>query len=87
MTISAETIGAAAQSFNYEQVCDVGRRVTRVYIRNGQQVGDYWKPGEDPYSIPLDGEVARIFAKYGFKQGAYWNSGAKDYMHFSFFGT
>ena len=55
--------------------------------RTGQQVGDYWKPGEDPYSIPLDGEVATIFAKYGFRQGAYWNSGTKDYMHFSFFGT
>lgn len=55
--------------------------------RTGQQVGSYWKPGEDPYSIPLDGEVARIFAKYGFTQGAYWNSGTKDYMHFSFFAT
>ncbi len=55
--------------------------------RTGQQVGDHWTPGEDPYSIPLDGEVATIFAKYGFRQGAYWNSGTRDYMHFSFFGT
>ena len=55
--------------------------------RTGQQVGEYWKPGEDLYSIPLDGEVARIFAKYGFTQGAYWNSGTRDYMHFSFFAT
>lgn len=52
----------------------------------GQTVGSYWKPGEDPYSIPLDGEVAKIFAKYGFTQGAYWSS-AVDYMHFSYFGT
>ena len=37
-TISAETIGAAANSFNYEQVCDVGRRVTRVYIRGGKEI-------------------------------------------------
>ena len=37
-TISAETIGAAANSFNYEQVCDVGRRVTRVYIRDGKEI-------------------------------------------------
>jgi alanine racemase len=37
-TISAETIGAAANSFNYEQVCDVSRRVTRVYIRGGKEV-------------------------------------------------
>lgn len=50
-------------------------------------VGSYWKPGEDPYSIPLNGEVAQIFAKYGFRQGAYWNSGYRDYMHFSYFGT
>ena len=52
----------------------------------GETVGSYWKPGEDPYSIPLDGEVAKIFAKYGFTQGAYWSS-AVDYMHFSYFGT
>lgn len=38
-TISAEQISAAAQSFNYEQVCDVGRRVTRAYYRDGKQVG------------------------------------------------
>lgn len=50
-------------------------------------VGDHWLPGSDPYSIPLDGEVAKIFARYGFKQGAYWNSGYRDYMHFSYFGT
>lgn len=37
-TISAETIGAAAGSFNYEQVCDVSRRVTRVYLRGGKEV-------------------------------------------------
>ena len=37
-TISAETLGAAANSFNYEQVCDVSRRVSRVYLRNGKEV-------------------------------------------------
>ncbi len=47
--------------------------------------GKYWKPGEDPYSIPKDGEVAQIFKKYGFSQGDWGNS--KDYMHFSYFGT
>ena len=49
--------------------------------------GEYWKPGEDPYSIPLDGEVATIMAKYGFTQGVNWSNGFKDYMHFSYFGT
>lgn len=53
--------------------------------KTGEQVGSYWKPGEDPYSIPLDGEVARIFKKYGFSQGI-WNW-TVDYMHFSYFGT
>lgn len=37
-TISAEAIGAAANSFNYEQVCDVSRRVARVYLRQGKEV-------------------------------------------------
>ena len=53
--------------------------------RTGEQVGDYWKPGEDPYSIPLDGEVAQIFNKYGFSQGIWTYT--VDYMHFSYFGT
>ncbi len=45
-----------------------------------------FKPGEDPYSIPIGGTIDQIFAKYGFKRGIYWNSGNKDYMHYSFFG-
>lgn len=50
--------------------------------------GSYWKPGEDPYSIPADGEVVKIFKKYGFGWGGNgWSSGRKDYMHFSYFGT
>ena len=36
-TISAEALGAAANSFNYEQVCDVSRRVSRVYLRRGKE--------------------------------------------------
>ena len=36
-TISAEELGAAANSFNYEQVCDVSRRVSRVYLRGGKE--------------------------------------------------
>lgn len=46
--------------------------------------GSFWKPYENPYSIPLDGEVARILKKYGFYQGD-WGY-RKDYMHFSYFG-
>ena len=36
--ISAEALAAAAGSFNYEQVCDVARRVSRVYLRGGKEV-------------------------------------------------
>ena len=36
--ISAEALGEAAGSFNYEQVCDISRRVTRVYIQNGKEI-------------------------------------------------
>lgn len=53
--------------------------------RTGQTVGNYWKPGEDPYSIPLDGDVANAFKKYGFSQGIWTYT--VDYMHFSYFGT
>lgn len=35
-TITTEALAAAAESFNYEQVCDIGRRVPRVYIRDGK---------------------------------------------------
>lgn len=37
-TIAAETIAAAAHSFNYEQVCDLSRRVSRVYFRGGKEI-------------------------------------------------
>lgn len=36
--ISAEMLGAAAGSFNYEQVCDLNHRVNRLYYRNGKPV-------------------------------------------------
>ena len=48
--------------------------------------GSYWKPGEDPYSIPRDGDVVNAFRKYGFGWGGNWRS-KKDYMHFSYFST
>ena len=55
---------------------------------NGKAIsGKYFRPYEDPYSIPVGGSVDKIFAKYGFTRGITWNSGYKDYMHYSFFGT
>lgn len=35
-SISVEEISEMAGSFNYEFVCDVSRRVPRVYMRNGK---------------------------------------------------
>lgn len=56
-------------------------------VRDGKAlVGKYWKPKKDPYSIPINGEVAKILKKYGFSQGL-WSKEYKDYMHFSYFGT
>ena len=42
--ISIEEISGMAYSFNYEFVCDVGKRVPRVYFRHGEVVGtkDYY---------------------------------------------
>lgn len=37
--ITAEQLAEAASSFNYEQVCDISRRVTRIYLRDGKEVG------------------------------------------------
>ncbi len=76
---SEHSIGCAID-INYEEnyYCDP----------NGNAlVGNYWKPGEDPYSIPPDGDLVKAFNKYGYIWGIYWNSGYRDYMHFSFFGT
>lgn len=37
-TITAEAFGAAAQSFNYEVVCSISRRVPRYYLQDGKIV-------------------------------------------------
>lgn len=42
--ISIEEVANMAYSFNYEFVCDVGKRIPRVYYRNGKKVStrDYY---------------------------------------------
>lgn len=37
-TITMETIAAAADSFNYEFVCGISRRVPRIYVSGGEKV-------------------------------------------------
>lgn len=63
-------------------------------VRDGQAMaGSLWKPGENPYSIPVDGSVVRIFTEHGWSWGGdawSWdtnpNEGYHDYMHFSYMG-
>ncbi len=38
LTITAEEISAAADSFNYEFICGISRRVTRIYYKNSKAV-------------------------------------------------
>ena len=47
--LSAEEVSALAGSFNYELLCDLGKRIPRVYYRHGTVVGskDY---NEDDYT-------------------------------------
>ena len=65
---------------NMECSIDENGQVTQITS------GSYWKPGEDPYSIPADGDVVRAFKKYGFAWGGDAWSKKRDYMHFSYFG-
>lgn len=39
--ITAEEVGALADTFNYEIVCSVSRRVPRIYHKNSVEVGEY----------------------------------------------
>ena len=38
--ITVEQIAAAADSFNYELVCGISRRVPRIYVSGGQVVNE-----------------------------------------------
>ncbi|MDD7637130.1 MAG: alanine racemase C-terminal domain-containing protein, partial [Clostridiales bacterium] len=37
--ITMEELGERADRFNYEFVCDLGKRIPRVYLQNGRVVG------------------------------------------------
>lgn len=43
--ITAEEVAALAGSFNYELLCDLGKRIPRVYFRHGEMIGskDYFE--------------------------------------------
>ena len=50
--ILIDDLAVLAGTFNYEFVCDLGKRIPRVYIKNGKIVGtkDYY---EDAYQINI----------------------------------
>ena len=43
--ITVEELSALADTFNYEFVCDLGKRIPRIYISGGNVVGkkDYFE--------------------------------------------
>ena len=80
--------GSGNSEHNIGAAIDVNPTENYYCDPNGNAItGSFFKPGENPYSMPIDGSVQQIFAKYGFRRGIYWNSGYKDYMHYSLFGT
>ena len=38
LCITAEELAESAGSFNYEQLCDISRRVTRIYLQGGKKI-------------------------------------------------
>ncbi len=65
---------------NMECNIDKNGNVTRI------TTGSCWEPGENPYSIPADGDVVRAFKNHGFAWGGDAWTSKRDYMHFSYFG-
>lgn len=80
-------LGSRLSEHNFGTAIDINPDQNYCLYNNGQTIGDYWKPYEDPHSITPYGEVIRIFEKYGFTWGGDAWSNPKDYMHFSYFGT
>ena len=50
--LPVETLGDISGRFNYEFVCDLGKRVPRVFVKDGKIVGtkDYF---EDDYEVEI----------------------------------
>ena len=48
--ITVEEIAALAGTFNYEFVCDLGKRIPRSYYLNGEYIGTHGPPGPGPAS-------------------------------------
>ena len=58
------------------------------YANTGVAItGSFWRPYENPYSIPENGSVVKTFAKYGWAWGGNAWSRLRDYMHFTYLGN
>ena len=75
----SEHNGGTAIDINYaENYC--------IY-NNGNVIGSFWKPNEDPSSITPPGDVVNALVRHGFTWGGDAWRNPKDYMHFSYLGT
>lgn len=83
------TSGGRLSQHSYGTCIDINPTENYYVNPDGTPItGEYWKPYEDPYSIPEDGIVVTTFAKYGWAWGGNcWSDKyAKDYMHFTYLG-
>ena len=83
------TAGGRLSQHSYGTCIDINPTENYYVTPSGKPiVGNYWKPYEDPYSIPEDGIVVKTFAKYGWEWGGNcWGAKYnKDYMHFTYLG-
>lgn len=83
------TASGRLSQHSYGTCIDINANENYYVQPNGAPiVGEFWKPYENPYSMPEDGIVVKTFAKYGWKWGGNcWSEKyAKDYMHFTYLG-
>ncbi|MCX7714174.1 MAG: M15 family metallopeptidase [Clostridia bacterium] len=80
-----QTATGGKSQHSYGTAIDINPDENYCIYNTGKRIGSFWKPYDDPYSIPPDGDVVRVFKKYGWIWGGEWNS-LKDYMHFSYLG-
>lgn len=79
------TATGSVSQHSYGTCIDINPDENYCLYRSGRQIGSFWKPYDNPYSITPDGDVMHAFVKYGWAWGGNWNS-VKDYMHFSYLG-
>lgn len=81
-----QTAFGSVSQHSYGTCIDINFDENYYCYPSGQAiVGSFWKPYENPYSIPRDGSVVKTFSKYGWTWGGNWTN-LRDYMHFSYLG-